>query len=96
MTVLGRPKDVHRPTGQLPSMPDGQSTLALIKMLKRKKPKEKVRNFQPDWTDEFAFVERAGSAICLLCNEKIASMKRCNVKRHFDTHHAQFAAKYPM
>ncbi|KAK0146750.1 RNA-directed DNA polymerase from mobile element jockey [Merluccius polli] len=31
--------------------PDGQSTLALIKMLKRKKPEKKVRNFQPDWTD---------------------------------------------
>ena len=49
--------------------------MALIKMLKRKMPEEKVRNFQPDWTDEFAFVESTGNAICLLCNAKIASMK---------------------
>ncbi|KAK0152167.1 Ryanodine receptor 2 [Merluccius polli] len=40
--------------------------LALIKMLKRKKPEEKVCNFQPDWTDEFAFVERAGSILEVL------------------------------
>uniref|UniRef100_A0A3B4XJK6 HAT C-terminal dimerisation domain-containing protein n=1 Tax=Seriola lalandi dorsalis TaxID=1841481 RepID=A0A3B4XJK6_SERLL len=35
------------------------------------------------------------SAVCLICNDKIASMKRSNVKRHFDTRHATFASKYP-
>uniref|UniRef100_A0A3B3BXB9 SPIN-DOC-like zinc-finger domain-containing protein n=1 Tax=Oryzias melastigma TaxID=30732 RepID=A0A3B3BXB9_ORYME len=63
-------------------------------MAKRKKDEE-YRTFQDEWTEEFAFVERAGSAVCLICNDKIASMKRSNVKRHFDTRHATFASKYP-
>uniref|UniRef100_A0A3Q2STM4 SPIN-DOC-like zinc-finger domain-containing protein n=1 Tax=Fundulus heteroclitus TaxID=8078 RepID=A0A3Q2STM4_FUNHE len=64
------------------------------KMAKRKKGEE-YRTFQDEWTEEFAFVERAGSAVCLICNDKIASMKRSNVKQHFDTRHATFASKYP-
>lgn len=64
------------------------------KMLKRKKDDE-YRTFQDKWTEEFAFVERAGSAVCLICNDRIASMKWSSVKRHFDTRHAAFALKYP-
>ncbi|XP_033834271.1 general transcription factor II-I repeat domain-containing protein 2-like [Periophthalmus magnuspinnatus] len=63
-------------------------------MVKRKSFEE-YRTFQDEWTEEFAFVERAGSAVCLICNDKIASMKRSNMKRHFDTRHATFASKYP-
>lgn len=40
-------------------------------------------------------MERAGSAVRLICNDKIESMKRSNIKRHFDTHHTTFASKYP-
>lgn len=40
-------------------------------------------------------MERAASAVCLICNDKISSMKRSNIKRHFDTRHATFASKYP-
>ncbi|XP_069599634.1 general transcription factor II-I repeat domain-containing protein 2-like [Ranitomeya imitator] len=63
-------------------------------MAERKKDEE-YRTFQQEWTDKFAFVERAGSPVCLICNDKIASMKRSNIKRHFDTRHASFASKYP-
>lgn len=63
-------------------------------MAKRKKDEE-YRTFQDEWTEEFAFVERVGSAVCLICNDKISSMKRSNIKRHFDTRHATFASKYP-
>ncbi|XP_066135745.1 protein FAM200C-like [Saccopteryx bilineata] len=64
-------------------------------MANRKKD-EKYRTFQQEWTEEFAFVERAGSAVCLICNNKIASMKRSNIKRHFNTRHTTFAWKYPV
>ena len=63
-------------------------------MAKRKRDEE-YRKFQDEWTKEFAFVERADSAVCLICNDKITSMKRSNVKRHFDTRHDTFASKYP-
>lgn len=41
-----------------------------------------------------AFVERAGSAVCLVCNDTIASMKWLNVKCHFDMHQAEFELTY--
>jgi len=63
-------------------------------MPKRKKDDE-YHIFQHKWMEEFAFVERKGSAVCLMCNDIILSMKRSNVKRHFDTRHATFALKYP-
>uniref|UniRef100_A0A096ME29 DUF4371 domain-containing protein n=1 Tax=Poecilia formosa TaxID=48698 RepID=A0A096ME29_POEFO len=31
-----------------------------------------------------------------ICNDKIDSMTRSNVKRHFDTRHTAFASKYPI
>ena len=57
----------------------------------KKKRDEEYRKFQDEWTEEFSFVERADSAVCLICNDKITSMKRSNVKRHFDTRHDTFA-----
>ncbi|BFZ10349.1 hypothetical protein BsWGS_13388 [Bradybaena similaris] len=63
-------------------------------MAKRKKDDE-YRTFQQKWTEEFAFVERTGSAMCLICSDKIVSMKRSNVKRHFEARHSTFASKYP-
>uniref|UniRef100_A0A672ZSE0 Uncharacterized protein n=1 Tax=Sphaeramia orbicularis TaxID=375764 RepID=A0A672ZSE0_9TELE len=62
-------------------------------MAKRKKDDE-CRTFQQEWTEEFTFVERAGSAVCLICADNISSMKRSTIKRHFETRHATFASKY--
>lgn len=64
-------------------------------MAKRKKDDE-YRTFQQEWTEEFTYVERAGSAVCLICNDKIGSMKWSDIKRHFDTRHTTFALKYPV
>ena len=56
---------------------------------------DEYRTFKHEWTEEFAFVERTGFAVCLIRNAQISSVKRSNVKRHFDTCHATFASKYP-
>ena len=61
---------------------------------KRRKDDE-YRGFQLEWTEKFAFMERTGSLVCLICGAQIASMKRSNVKRHFHTCHTTFASKYP-
>lgn len=63
-------------------------------MAKRKKDEE-YRTFQQEWTEEFAFVERAGSAVCLIYKDKIALMKWSNIKQHFDTRQTTFPSKYP-
>uniref|UniRef100_A0A3Q3DRZ8 HAT C-terminal dimerisation domain-containing protein n=1 Tax=Hippocampus comes TaxID=109280 RepID=A0A3Q3DRZ8_HIPCM len=57
-------------------------------MAKRKKDDEFGR-LRDEWTEGFAFVERTGSAACLICNDKIPSMKRLNTERHFDTKHVK-------
>uniref|UniRef100_A0A671VCZ0 SPIN-DOC-like zinc-finger domain-containing protein n=1 Tax=Sparus aurata TaxID=8175 RepID=A0A671VCZ0_SPAAU len=67
----------------------------LSKKMAKIKKDEEYRTFQQEWTEKFAFVERAGSAVCLICNDKIASMKRSNIKRHFDTRQTTFVSKYP-
>ena len=43
-------------------------------MPKRKKDDE-YRTFKHEWTEEFAFVEKTGSAVCLICNAQISSIK---------------------
>ena len=62
-------------------------------MLKRKKDDE-YRTFEHEWTKEFVFVERTGTAVCLTFNAQISLMKWSNVKWFFDTYHATFASKY--
>ena len=52
-------------------------------MPKRKKDNEYL-TFRIKWKEELTFVGRTGSAVCLICNAQISSMKRSNVKRHFD------------
>ena len=52
-------------------------------MSKRKKDDEYC-TFKHERTEEFAFVEKTGSVVCLIYNAQISSMKRSNVKRHFD------------
>lgn len=62
----------------------------------KRKTTEEHRKFQSDWTETYAFIESHGALLCLICTERIASFKKSNVKRHFETHHAAFAAKYPV
>lgn len=70
------------------------SIVVVGKMARRKKDDD-YGAFQATWTEEFACEERAGSALCLIRNDKIASLKRSNIKRHFDTRNASFALEYP-
>uniref|UniRef100_A0A3Q2Y521 SPIN-DOC-like zinc-finger domain-containing protein n=1 Tax=Hippocampus comes TaxID=109280 RepID=A0A3Q2Y521_HIPCM len=60
-------------------------------MAKRKK---EYGTLQDEWTEGFAFVEGTVSPVCLICNDKIPSMKQSNLKRHFDMRHVTFASKY--
>ena len=52
-------------------------------MSKRKKDVEYC-TFKHERTEEFAFLEKTDSAVCLIYNAQISSMKRSNVKQHFD------------
>jgi hypothetical protein len=62
---------------------------------KKRKVAEENRDFNSAWTDSFAFsTTDAGLPICLICGEKLANNKKCNVERHFQNKHSAFAEKY--
>ena len=45
------------------------------------------RKFNEKWTSSYFFVESGNSALCLLCNQSITTIKEFNLKRHFDSKH---------
>jgi len=47
---------------------------------------EENRGFQDQWTHEFGFIEENGKARCLVCKETISTLKRFNLKRHYQRH----------
>lgn len=45
------------------------------------------RKFQEAWTLKYFFIEFLSKPTCLLCRESIATVKECNVQRHYATRH---------
>ncbi|XP_062422358.1 general transcription factor II-I repeat domain-containing protein 2-like [Pungitius pungitius] len=56
-------------------------------MAKRKVDTEN-RGFQTRWESEYMFTEVAGKPVCLLCGESVAVLKEYNLRRHYETKHA--------
>ncbi|CAH8606136.1 unnamed protein product [Dicrocoelium dendriticum] len=63
--------------------------------LEKRRLKDRKRNFNPQWEQDFAFINHEGRPLCLLCNTSLTHFKSCNLKRHYETHHKKFAADYP-
>lgn len=54
----------------------------------KRKISEENREFNSAWTDSFAFTANdAALPVCLICGEKLANIKKCNVERHFQNKH---------
>ena len=47
---------------------------------------ERCREFHKKCTMDYLFVEKNGKAICLVCNVTVSSLKKYNIKRHYQTH----------
>uniref|UniRef100_A0A8K9WVF7 SPIN-DOC-like zinc-finger domain-containing protein n=1 Tax=Oncorhynchus mykiss TaxID=8022 RepID=A0A8K9WVF7_ONCMY len=56
-------------------------------MAKRKVDTEN-RGFQTRWESEYMFTKVAGKPVCLLCGESVAVLKEYNLRRHYETKHA--------
>ncbi|XP_063989608.1 general transcription factor II-I repeat domain-containing protein 2-like [Diachasmimorpha longicaudata] len=61
---------------------------------KKRKVTEELRSFQDRWTDNYFFVEFKTKPICLICNEYVSVMKEYNIKRHYETKHANKFDQY--
>ena len=59
------------------------------KETKKRKVEEKMRKFTEKWTFEYFFIENADSRhLCLVCNQTVNVNKEYNIKRHYDSKHA--------
>ena len=55
---------------------------------KKRKVDSEGRRFQERWELEYFFTENKGNCVCLICKETVALFKDFNVKRHYQTKHA--------
>ena len=60
-----------------------------------KRKAERCRKFHEEWIMDYLFVEKYGKAICLVCNVTVNSLKKYNIKRHYQTH-TNFIRKHPV
>ena len=60
---------------------------------KKTKIDSEGRRFKDSWKLDYFFAEILNSCIYLICNEKLAVFKEFNVKRHYQTRHADMYDK---
>ena len=63
-----------------------------------KKQKMETRKFQESWKLELFFTMPDGSnakPTCLICNPVVSSVKKHDIKRHYESMHGSFNEKYP-
>ena len=56
----------------------------------RRKVDVECRSFQESWTLGCFFKERFGKPVCLICYDFVSVNKEYNIKRHYETKHAEF------
>lgn len=61
---------------------------------KKRRITEELRSFQDRWTINYFFVEIKTKPICLICNDAVSVLKEYNIKRHYETKHANKFDKY--
>lgn len=61
---------------------------------KKRKVNDEGRVFQEKWRTTYFFTVSRDKPICLICKQELAVLKEYNVKRHFDTHHAEKYSEY--
>ena len=63
--------------------------MANSKETRKRKIEEDMRNFNEKWTSEYFFIENADSRpLCLICEQTVSVNKEYNIKRHYDSKHA--------
>ncbi|XP_042299832.1 general transcription factor II-I repeat domain-containing protein 2-like, partial [Sceloporus undulatus] len=45
------------------------------------------RVFNPQWTEDYFFIEHKDKAVCLICHSTVAVFKVYNLRRHYQAHH---------
>jgi len=63
---------------------------------KKRKVDDEGRIFNDEWGIKYFFVQsKTGEkAICVICTETIAVWKEYNIRRHYDTKHAEIFSQF--
>ena len=65
------------------------ANFANSKETRKRKVEEEMRRFNDKWTSKYFFIENADSRpLCLICNQTVNVNKEYNIKRHYDSKHA--------
>ena len=63
--------------------------MANSKETRKRKIEEEMQNFNEKWTSEYFVIENADSRpLCLICEQTVSVNKEYNIKRHYDSKHA--------
>ena len=62
---------------------------------KKRKYEDENRGFCLERGKWFAFIERNGKLLCLICNTVLNHFKASNLIGHYDTNHGHFHSEYP-
>ncbi len=52
------------------------------------------RKFKKSWEHEYFFTEIDSTAVCLICSQRVAVLKKYNLHRHYETWHSHQFSKY--
>lgn len=66
-----------------------------LSTLKKRKVEAENRHFNNEWTEKCVFIAVDANPVCLICNKCLAVYKEYNLRRHFNTMHANFNASFP-
>ena len=61
---------------------------------KKRKYNDENRTFKQEW-EEYAFIERYGKALYLVCNSSVNNFKSGNLKRYYEHLQSQFSSQFP-
>lgn len=64
--------------------------MSYSKPSKKRKFEDECRVFNKEWTERYFFTDVGVKAVCLICHETVGVFKEYNLKRHFQTKHANF------
>ena len=62
---------------------------------KKIKCEDENHGFLEELIEKFAFVERSGKPLCLVCNTVLNYFRVSNLRRHYDINHGHFHFEYP-
>ena len=60
-----------------------------MSLSKQRKVDKECRVFQHSWSVSYFFTEVNVIPVCLLCSQLVSVVNKYNIRRHYETHHAE-------